>query len=210
MEPSTAQSYLIRTVNDTEREINRLRHQVSAFETLLTDPSVRGKERIKIRGRRHKAIKRIEAFESQMRRARCALAETESNVLVATHGPMTYMPAFVTYPAPVMCNAEWPTSYTATPSLWANPAAASFQPPQWGHSSAGLNQRTEDVPPMQEAESATESPEAASTPDAGSKTAEENALEANTDLEEREYAWQYERSCHSRCHSAPRRRSVSW
>jgi hypothetical protein len=120
MESSTMQSYLINAIHETEREINRLRDQIAGFETVLKDPSVHGKERVKIRSRRFRALKRLEAFESQMHRAKRALAETESQPLLAATGPVPYAAACVAYPAPVMYNAEWPagSAWNATPDFW--------------------------------------------------------------------------------------------
>ena len=210
MEPSTAQSFLINAVHETQRDITRLQHQLSEFDTVLTDSSVRGKERVKIRSRRHKALKRIEAFESQMHLARRALAETQSKAPFTTNRQIAYAP-FVAYPVPVMHNVEWqagPAWNTAVPDLWANPAEVSFQPPQWVQpASPELNRRIEDVSPLQDAQSPIQSLKPARAQGEASKTTGEDILVTEEVDNE---ATRFRTSCRCHCHSAPLMRSASW
>jgi hypothetical protein len=209
MEHSTAQSFLINAVHETQRDITRLQHQLSEFDTVLTDSSVRGKERVKIRSRRHKALKRIEAFESQMHMARRALAETQSKAPFATNRQIVYAP-FVAYPVPVMHNVEWQEgpAWNAAPDLWANPAEVSFQPPQWDQpASPELNRRIEDVSPLQDAQSPIQSLKPARAQGEASKTTGEVILVAEEVDNE---ATRFRTSCRCHCHSAPLMRSASW
>jgi hypothetical protein len=211
MEPSTAQSFLINAVHETQRDITRLLRQVSEFDTVLTDPSVRGKERVKIRSRRHKALKRIEAFESQMHMARRALAETQSKAPFATNRQIAYAPAFVAYPVPVMHNVEWqagPAWNAPAPDLWANPAEVSFQPLQWDQpASPELHRRVEDVSPLQDAQSPIQSLKPSRAQDEASKTTGEDMLVAEEVDNE---STRFGTSCRCHCHSAPLLRSASW
>jgi hypothetical protein len=207
MESSATQSYLINAVDEIQRTITRLQHQVAEYDTALTDPTVHGKERVKIRSRRHKALKSIEAFGSRLHMARSALAEAQSKASFAANGQVAYAPAFVAYPVPVMHNVEWQTgSAWNAPNLWASPSAVSFQPLQWDQpASQELNRRIEDVSPLQDAQSPMQGPNPACAQGEAPETTGENTLLAEgVDGE----VTRCDRSC--RCHHASRTRSVSW
>jgi hypothetical protein len=201
------QTYLINAIHETEREINRLRDQIAGFETVLKDPSVHGKERVKIRSRRFRALKRLEAFESQMHRAKRALAETESQPLLAATGPVPYAAACVAYPAPVMYNAEWPagSAWNATPDFWSHPAAL-FQPFQWDQPVTELN-RELDISPLQESQPPIERP---SVVDRGSQAPGDDVSVHEEVPQDKKDVIRCRKSCGCRCHSLPRTVSASW
>jgi hypothetical protein len=225
MEFSTTRPYLINALNETRRTINRLQHQITEMDAVLTDPTVKGKERRDIRSRRFKRLKTLESFVSQMHRVRCALAETEAKARFAANRPIAYVPAFVAYPATVMYNGGFPGvawNATTTPGFCINhcnfedeqhDAEVSFRPLQWDPPlSADLNRRIDDVSPLQEVQSLIESLRADSSLDRGSKTPRENISvdgEGTDDIDDKERQDRKESCCCS-CHSAPLTRSASW